>query len=141
MARNHITIDDLKIEECINEIEISLLGGGKWHKNTHRHMILWYHVTPFRIVYLIFYYAILNGISAHTGEYADIMHIINILIGCDKMTQYIITGIIQRRGYRCTISKPFSFLRAYKMFKNITEDMQTAIPKYKWVKDLRIELY
>lgn len=58
-----------------------------------------------------------------------------------KPTLYIVTGIIQRRGYRCTISKPFSLRRADRMFKRITEDMQTAIPKYQWVKDLQIEKY
>jgi len=76
------------------------------------------------------------------GKYADIMHTMDMLRGYDDiMTLYIVTGIIKGKGYRCTISNPFSLRRADRMFQSISKEMKIAIPRYRWVEDLQIEKY
>ena len=54
---------------------------------------------------------------------------------------YIVTGLVRRGGYRTNISKPMTLEDADNFQRQLSADMNKAIPRYKWVSDLWIELY
>ncbi len=55
------------------------------------------------------------------------------------MKQYIVTATLLNRPYRERLSKPLPLSKA-KTLKNVTErNMEIAIPKYQWCKDIQIE--
>jgi len=50
---------------------------------------------------------------------------------------YIVTGIV--KGKRKKITKPSTKQTATLRKKRLQKNMQAAIPKYKWVKSLKVE--
>ena len=53
------------------------------------------------------------------------------------MPKFVVTGIVD--GYRKEVTKPLSKKRAVASRKQLQKDMKIAIPKYRWVKNLRIK--
>ena len=54
---------------------------------------------------------------------------------------YVVSGLIARKGYRTNISEPMTLEDADNFNRQLSADMDKAIPRYKWVSDLWIELY
>ena len=54
---------------------------------------------------------------------------------------YVVSGLIARKGYRTNISEPMTLIDADNFQRQLSADMDKAIPRYKWVSDLWIELY
>lgn len=50
---------------------------------------------------------------------------------------YVVTGMV--KGFREEVSKPTTKALAIKRREGFRRDMKIAIPKYKWVSNLRIK--
>ena len=55
------------------------------------------------------------------------------------MDKYIVTGFVKRLGRRDTISKPMSYDKAKVFIIDLKVEMKLAIPKYRWVRDLKMK--
>jgi len=52
------------------------------------------------------------------------------------MVKYVLTGTV--RGKRAVITKPASKRETLLRKKNIQKELSGAIPKYRWVKNIRV---
>ena len=58
---------------------------------------------------------------------------------CIKMTKYIVTGYVKKKGRRDTITKPATKKQAHDSKKSLESELTRAVPKYRWVKSLCVE--
>jgi len=55
------------------------------------------------------------------------------------MVRYVVTGYIKIKGYRDTITNPLTKEEAQERKKSLQRELKESIPRYRWVKALRIE--
>lgn len=55
------------------------------------------------------------------------------------MAKYIVTGYVKAKGRRDAITTPSTKAVAQKRKVSLQKQLKTAIPKHKWLKELRVE--
>lgn len=55
------------------------------------------------------------------------------------MSKYIVTGFVKRLGKRDIITKPLTRKEALRRKRDIMKELKHAIPKYKWITNLKVE--